>query len=342
MIGAGISQEDLLTYTVEMTRDQFGFYHVQIFLVEEKSGVVILVSGTGARIEGSSLRRRIIPDDPSIINTVIAEGKTRLITLNDPDMQRTEFLPSTRAELLIPLAYKGQVVGVLDIQSIQSDAFSPRDVEALESIALQVAGVVHTNRLTDAFSQILDERSALVDQLRKMRQDNQQLAQEAGGQAWGIYLENRFGRQVGYEFRDGSIIPSPNVALSLPDLTTPRLVHMDNDPVLLVPITSRGQPLGFMEFRGKDKEAWDERSLDLAKAIAQRVALSLDNLRLFERAQLAVTREQIANQIATILQSKNDVDSLVTAATETFQQALGATRASVRLGVFDTLDEGKG
>jgi GAF domain-containing protein len=88
-----------------------------------------------------------------------------------------------------------------------------------------------------------------------------------------------------------------------------------------------------MEFRASKEQNWNNRSLELARIIAQRLALALDNVRLYEQAQIIANREQVANQVATRLQSRTDIDSLILAAAESFQQALGATRASVRLAM---------
>jgi GAF domain-containing protein len=114
---------------------------------------------------------------------------------------------------------------------------------------------------------------------------------------------------------------------------TPYIETRDGAQYLVVPIVSRGQALGVMEFRAPDGQFWDDRSLELTRAIAQRLALSLDNLRLYDQAQMAITREQIANRVATLLQAKSDVDTLVAVAVDAFQQALGAVQTSVRLGL---------
>ncbi|MFN7210941.1 MAG: hypothetical protein ACK4P1_11220, partial [Aggregatilineales bacterium] len=70
-----------------------------------------------------------------------------------------------------------------------------------------------------------------------------------------------------------------------------------------------------------------------------RLALSLDNLRLYDQAQMAIAREQIANRVATVLQAKSDVDTLVAVAVDAFQQALGALQTSVRLGLPTRRDQ---
>jgi transcriptional regulator with GAF, ATPase, and Fis domain len=128
-------------------------------------------------------------------------------------------------------------------------------------------------------------------------------------------------------------LPTQDTAAQAPYIDPRRLANGNVEQILVVPILIRGQMFGVMEFRAPQGENWDDRGLELARAIAQRLALSLDNLRLFEQAQLAVAREQMANQVATMLQARSDIDSLVNVAVEAFQQVLGATKASIRLGL---------
>lgn len=336
LLGENVPLDEILNQAVEIIRDQYGFYHAQVFLIEERSGVVALASGTGIRSEGGLLRRRIAPDDTGVINQVIQTGKSRQVNMSAPASDRSEFLPATRAEMLIPLRYRDQIVGVLDVQSVQSVTFSPDDTEALEAIAAEIGVAVQVGRYSEQLNQGSRERAELLEQSRELRNELQRAQEEISGRAWGAYLENRFGKSVSYQLKGGAIQPAiPASARPQGELTAPRLEVVGGDQVLSVPILSRGQVLGIMEFRAVEGQIWDERSLELARAISQRLALALDNLRLFERAQLAVAREQIANQIATVLQSRSDIDSLVDAAVEAFQQALGATRASVRLGIMD-------
>ena len=112
----------------------------------------------------------------------------------------------------------------------------------------------------------------------------------------------------------------------------PEISAENGEQILSVPIVLRGQMLGAMEFRAPGGQVWNNRSLELARIIAQRLALALDNIRLYEQAQTIASREQTANQVAARLQSKTDIDALITTAVESFQQALGATRTSIRLG----------
>lgn len=336
-IGETERLDEMLTRMVEMTRDQLGYYHVQIFLADEQSGILTLAAGTGITQPGKdSTLRRIAPDSP-IVLAEAARGKEPLrISIDAPAQRRSEFLAATRSELLVPLRHSNELLGVLDVQSVQSDAFTEQDIEALQAICAQIAIAIQNARLAERLRDLSDERVILTEQIRSNSREIERLNQEMSGRSLRGRLETRTEKLVGYDVKEGAAVAAYN-PMSLPERGpggySPRIETVDSVQVLVVPIVSRGQALGVMEFRAVAGQIWDDRSVELARAIAQRLALSLDNLRLFEQAQMAVAREQLANQIATLLQARSDVDSLVAVAVDSFQQALGALQTSIRLGI---------
>jgi GAF domain-containing protein len=109
--------------------------------------------------------------------------------------------------------------------------------------------------------------------------------------------------------------------------------------VLCVPIRLRGQTLGAVEFRRPGATGWSSAALELAQIVAERLALSLENARLFEQAQTTAQREQLVSQITSQLQTATDLQSLLALAAARFQEALGATQTSVRLGGLPANDD---
>jgi GAF domain-containing protein len=332
VIGGLGTVEEILAQFVDLTRDQLGYYHAQVFLLDDKTRVITVIAGTGLL---DTARRRFSPDDPGIVNEVIRSGQTRRITLTSSAALRSEFLPATRAQLLIPLRRNETVLGVLDVQSVQSDAFTAQDIDALEAIAVQIAIAIENARFSDTLRDVERARDDFQEQSRALASEKARLEQELSGRAWMNYLESRADKLVGYDMKDNVVTLNATPLPVLPDSLHPRIELRESDQVLVVPITSRGQAFGVMEFTAPRGETWDDRSIELARAISMRLALSLDNLRLFEQAQLAVAREQMANQVATILQTRGDIDSLVGVAVDAFQQALGAAKTSIRLGVLE-------
>jgi GAF domain-containing protein len=334
-----VSQDKIMEQTIDLIRDQLNYYHVQIFLVEDKTKLLVQQAGTTiSRSHTDTARRRIAPDDPSVFNEVLRTGKVIRISSETSTSRRKELLPSMQSELLLPLRRLDDVLGVLDVQSLDTDDFTKKDSEVLETIAAQLSLAIQNAQFYAALQSVEQERQQLSVRVQEASQQIDLLNRQASGAIWTHYLESNAG-VIGFDWQHGSV--TPNTALTptlertfknaLPEVYT----DQDGAQILSVPIVSRGQVLGAMEFRTANNRAWSNRSIELARIVSQRLALALDNIRLFEQAQIIASREQMANQIAARMQAKTDVDAVLAVAAETFQQALGATRASIRLGTPD-------
>lgn len=339
MISQGLtvaaSLDDFLRGVVEKIRDELGYYHIQIFVFEAKTALLVRRASTSVVFEGGT-DRRIAPIDENVINEALRTQSVVRVSLSDPAERRTEFLPATQAEALIPLMYQGNAVGVIDVHSANPEGIDENAREVLQAVGAQIAVAVHSAQMVAELQSITGERDQLVAQLRESMRQIEAMTRAASGQVWQRYMESRGSTVIGYDWQNDTLTPSmafsPSLARALSN-AMPEIRTEDNERVLSVPVALRGQMLGAMEFRASKDQNWNNRSLELARIIAQRLALALDNVRLYEQAQIIANREQVANQIATRLQSRTDMDSLILAAAESFQQALGATRASVRLAM---------
>ncbi len=329
--------DNLLLQAVELIRDQFGYYHAQVFILEEATQLLVLRAATGLSYTAEDAgRRRISPDDPGVLNEVSRTGQAMLILANAPAARRSEFLSATRAEMLLPLIRSGKVLGVLDVQSINAH-FEESEVEILQAIAAQMAAAIHSAQLYEALQEARRERDQIAEQLRELTREFEQLSREASGYGWARYLRSRADGTLGFDWQNGTATPNSNLTPALEQALSnamPELkIQPDGRQILSVPIVLRGQVLGAMEFQSPPHKTWGNRSLELARVIAQRLALALDNIRLYEQAQSIADRERIANQVAARLQAKTDIDTLVDAAAQSFQQALGAIRTTIRLNL---------
>lgn len=331
--------EDLLSQTVNSIRDQYGYYYVQIFLRESTSPLLVRRARTGGTLQARD-ERRIAPDDAqNAVADVFRGGQTSRITMASPGVSRTEFLPATQSAVLLPLRRGEQVLGVLDVQSTQHDAFTPYDIDVLEAVASQLAVALQNIQRYSELQTISTERQRLQEQVLRLARDVERLGQEAAGRTWVRYLKGRSHNVLGFDWKEGQT--TPNEALSPAQIqalgsAAPEVYTDGAEQVLSVPIQSRGQTIGLMEFRAAPDKPWNNRSIELARILAQRLALSLDNVRLFEQSQQTANREQLINQVTARLQAKTELDGLLNTAAESFSQALGATRTNIQLALPET------
>jgi signal transduction histidine kinase len=73
----------------------------------------------------------------------------------------------TRSEVTIPILVKGRVIGVLDTQSDQVNAFDETDLAVLQSLAHQAGAAIENAQLYEQAQQaaVLEERSRLAREL---------------------------------------------------------------------------------------------------------------------------------------------------------------------------------
>jgi len=73
----------------------------------------------------------------------------------------------TRSELTVPISVKGNIIGVLDIQSDQLNTFDTTDLELMRSLANQAGVAIENARLYEQAKQVavLEERNRLAREL---------------------------------------------------------------------------------------------------------------------------------------------------------------------------------
>jgi len=161
---------ELLPKVVELIRAHFDYYYVCIFLADSKNEKAVLRAATGEVGETLLAAGHALPiGNSSMIGWSIANDQARIAL--DVGKEAVRFvnplLPLTRSEIALPLRARGMVIGAMGIQSAKEAAFTEWDINALQTMADQVAIAIHTARL-------FDERTSL---LREMETKNAELEQ---------------------------------------------------------------------------------------------------------------------------------------------------------------------
>jgi PAS domain S-box-containing protein len=137
-----LSLDELFDTTLGLIRNRFGFYHASIFLLDDKGEYAVLRASTGE--VGTNLLKsgyKLLVGSNSIIGYVTANNAPRIVSdvSRDPVYFRNELLSSTRSELAVPLRQAGQVIGALDVQSVESNVFSKDEVSVIQTLADEIA-----------------------------------------------------------------------------------------------------------------------------------------------------------------------------------------------------------
>ncbi len=155
---------EVLRLTVNLIRDRFGFYHVSIFLVDDRREWAVVKASTGdvGKIMVERPHRLAVGSN-SIVGFVTFHAKPRIaldvgkdaVHFNNP------LLPDTRSEMALPLISRGVTIGALDVQSVEPNAFAAEDIEALQIMADQITTALETARLFEETQRRLHEQAML-------------------------------------------------------------------------------------------------------------------------------------------------------------------------------------
>jgi GAF domain-containing protein len=299
--------DPLLPMLAQSISEQFGFYHVGIYLIDELNQYAILRasnSGGGSRMLQRGYRLKV--GENNIVSQVARDGHARIasnsgdeIFLSEPD------LPETSSEMALPLKSGDQIIGVVDIQSIEMNIFSQSDIDTLSILADQIAIAIQ--------NAILYERS------QRALRDAEAASSQASGQAWKGYTAAI--QTKGYRYN--GIRPEP-----LKD----RLSSTNDNNRLFHPVQLRGQTIGRLELKASNpSRQWSEDELAILEATAERVAIALESARLLEDAQKRAARESFLSDMAAKLGTSFKLDSILRDTVEELGQTLKDSTVSFQL-----------
>jgi PAS domain S-box-containing protein len=159
---------EIFNTTVELIRDRFGFYHVSIFLLDEAHEWAIVRASTGQV-------GKIMVDTPhqlkvgsnSIVGYVTAHAQPRIAldVGEDAIHFQNPLLPDTRSEMALPLLSREIVIGALDVQSTEVNAFSDEDVDTLQIMADQLTNAIENARLLQNAQDSRLFMKSIIDQI---------------------------------------------------------------------------------------------------------------------------------------------------------------------------------
>lgn len=320
--------DTLLDTSASLIRERFGFYHVGIFLTDEKKEYAVLRSATGEAGQVMLERgHRLKIGEIGMVGYVVSQGEARISMDVDSDAvhYKNPLLPETRSELALPLRLGEITIGAMDVQSVVPNAFSHEDVRILQTIADQLA--------------IAFEKTRLVVELQRSLEELDSTDRAATQKAWRSHLRNTR-QKLTYRYRNAHLesqAVETEHAQEAMDKGQPVLRTLSESTgqdrpitVLAIPIKLRNQVLGVVDIHF-EAAAVSPDLVTLIENTVSRLAVSLENARLLEEIQLRAERERLVGEISTKVRSASDVDSVLRIAIQEIGQSLGVSEVMVQL-----------
>lgn len=297
---------ELMNAVVTLTAERFGASHAGLYLLDEKRKVAYLQAASseqGRKLIGQGIR--LEDEKRDAIRQVIKQGKAHLeLDHTDAARPRDDHFPNTRSRMTLPLAVRGNLIGILDLHSERAGAFTPEDADVFQSLADLIAVSIDNVRL-------LNDTRALIEQL-------EMVTSIQSFEAWKKFAGRH---KSAYQYTPAGVRPifSPS--------------RQDENDGLSIPLELRGKPIGRLTLRRKGlRSKWSERERDIVEKIASQVVLALDNSRLVEEAQKNAQRDQVIAALSNRVRETLDVEAVLRYASIELKRIFDLKEAEISIG----------
>ena len=311
--------DELLTMTVHLICERFGVYHSRIFLLDSSGNFAELRASNNR--SGSNLQApdyRIKVSEGGLVGDAMQKRQPLMVS----DLRETGefanrvFLPDTRSEIVLPLIVGENLLGALDVHSVEPAFFNADHKQSFQLLADQVAIAIENARLFSENQTALEaSKRAYVDLSRD---------------AWGTLLRSR--PELGFLCTVQDAINQVQGDWSeemLAARSNNKVIHIDQKTIA-IPIRIRDQVTGAVRLRKPDHAGrWTEKEVELMQTITDQLSVALESARLYQETQRRAERERLAGKINSHLRSSNDPQVILQTAVQELRQALQASRAQV-------------
>ena len=161
-----LDPDELIEEFVKSIAEGFGYQHVIVMMMDKDRGDLYLKAGYGWHMDSVPKDMRLQLKE-GVIGHAAYFGETLVSgdVESDPRYVRRD-LVGTKSELAVPVTFRGEIIGVLDVQSDIRDAFTRNDVSMLEMLADMLATSITNARV---YSESKEREAALsvLDRISK-------------------------------------------------------------------------------------------------------------------------------------------------------------------------------
>lgn len=264
-LGSERDMDDLLQKSVDLVRERFDLYYVQVYLMSEDGRRLVLRAGTGS--VGQELLRRgfQLPVDRYSINGTAALDRHPVIIPDTEDsgiFRANPLLPDTLSEMAIPLLASDRVVGVLDLQSSRRYSLSEENLPAFNVLSGQLA--------------IAIENAYLFENVDRAQAEMEEQMRQRVSEQWQTFLDAvQRSEEIGFAYSQGVVTPA----------TGPIAEEASEEPVLQVPLILFDKQIGSIQLKGMEDSPWSDEAQEMVSVVARQVAQQVENLRLLAEAE---------------------------------------------------------
>jgi GAF domain-containing protein len=320
----------LFPRVVNVISTQFGFYHTGLFLLDAgKEWMVLQAASSEGGQRMVAREHRLQVGGQSIVGYVAAQGERRIaldvgqdaVYFDNPD------LPETRSEMAVPLRVRGEVLGVLDVQSTEAQAFTDEDITTLQALADQVSMAVSNARLLRQIEESLAAERRTMGEVTR--------------QAWLNFLQAH--QDLGFYDNGREIVPAGEIWRTEMDRVLNEGVRVidDDGSNLAIPLRVRDQVIGVIGGFKDEGTTWSDEEITLLETVAVQLGVALEGAQLYQDTQRRAVQERLVGEVTSRIRETLDMETMLRTATGEIRQALNLGDLVIRLVPPKSDDQGK-
>ncbi|MEJ5239994.1 MAG: GAF domain-containing protein [Anaerolineales bacterium] len=166
---AGSTLEEALQSAVQGLQVTLGGDRVSILLTSKDKKFLEMKAFAGYSEEAREIR---IPIGSGIIGWVAQNRRPLRVGNVSADPRYIQVSAETRSELAIPLLYRGELLGVLNVESERLNAYTENDEEMLSTLAGSLAAIIANARLLEQLRRQMERERLLFEITDKIRRSS--------------------------------------------------------------------------------------------------------------------------------------------------------------------------
>ncbi len=304
-----------LEMSVKLIASEFNYDHASIFLLNEKKDHALLQAASS--LDGKKMLEEhyeLPIDRTSVVGIVAADKKPRVAFNQEADMDFFDNpnLPDIQSEMALPLMVQDEIIGILDIQSRQSEAFGQTEITIFRSLTNQLALTIQNVRL-------IEEAQINLAQLEL-------IISEQSREVWDQYLKRQ---SHGFIYTPLGVKPlraSKGEEMSVEERSGAEKAE--------IPISLRGKKIGSISLQRLARN-WTKKEKALLDDVATQIGLAIENARLLNETREQARQEQLISEVSSKMRETLDMDTVLKTAIEEMRKTFNLKEVEVRLTSSD-------
>ena len=159
--------QELLKDVVNLLQKNFGYYHVQIYVLDPETGDFIMREGSGEIGRQLKEQGHRLHAGEGIVGYTAATNAAFFTNNVDKlfSFVRNPLLPDTKSELAVPVKIDNQILGLLDIHQVPPAYLSQNDLQLVTAVADQLAIALQKANLYSDLQAALQTEKAIRNQM---------------------------------------------------------------------------------------------------------------------------------------------------------------------------------